>query len=85
MPYSTVDPANNVEIRVGKEGPAARPPTTMVALVKKTAKENADRTAMRVKRNGDWVSYTWAQYLEEAYKVAKALVALGVKEAVLQI
>ena len=80
MVFSTTDPNENVEIRMGTEGPAARPATTVNAILAKTVADNAAKVAVRVKREGVWVEWTWTEYLAEATRVAKALVALGVKE-----
>lgn len=80
MVFTTTDPKDNVEIRMGTEGPAARPPMTVNAVLAKTVADNADKVAVRVKREGAWKEWTWTEYLAEANRVAKALVALGVNE-----
>lgn len=80
MVYTTCDPLNNVEIRVGASGPASAPPTTVNAILAKTVADSGDKVCMKVKRGGDWVTWTWTEYLAEATKVAKALMALGVEE-----
>ena len=80
MGYSTVDPMQDVEIRMGTEGAAARPPKTVVDIFKKTVADYGDKVAMRTQRGDAWVTWTWEEYKADVYKVAKALIALGVKE-----
>ena len=80
MGYTTVDPNETVEIRMGASGPAARPPTTVVDIFKKTVKECGSKVSMRCERDGAWKEWTWDGYHADVMKVAKALLALGVKE-----
>ncbi|KAH8068039.1 decanoate-CoA ligase [Aureococcus anophagefferens] len=62
MGYTTVDPNETVEIRMGASGPAARPPTTVVDIFKKTVKEcgskERDAVAIIGFNSPEWV-FTW--------------------------
>jgi len=54
-------------------------PLTVMEVLNETAKRYEFRTAMCVKRNGQWQSTTWGEYREQARLVARALIALGTK------
>lgn len=52
---------------------------TVMEVFERTAKQHADRPALKVKRGGQWVTTTWAQYRDQVRTAAKALVELGVE------
>ncbi len=51
---------------------------TIGPVLDDVARQHGDRTAMRVKRNGSWQTTTYGQYRDQARRVARALIALGV-------
>lgn len=51
--------------------------STVMEVFDKTAKEHADRPALKVKRNGQWVTTTWAEYRDQVRSAAKSLLTLG--------
>lgn len=79
MTYTTTDPQQDVDIRLG-EGAAGREPVTVGDALRRTARAVPDKVALRVKREGVWKEWTWAQYDADASRVAQSLIALGVKE-----
>jgi long-subunit acyl-CoA synthetase (AMP-forming) len=52
---------------------------TVMEVFDATAKANRDRPALRVKRDGRWVTMTWGEYHDEVTAAAKSLIALGVE------
>ena len=48
-------------------------------MLNNTAKRNPNGLAMAVKRNDEWVKWTYAEYLEDVRTVAKAFIKLGLK------
>ena len=48
-------------------------------MLNNTAKRCPDQVAMAVKRNDEWIKWTYAQYLEDVRTVAKAFIKLGLK------
>ena len=60
-------------------GPAAAPPTTVNAVFKRTSQRLADHPALRVKRNGEWKTWTWQEYYGDVARAAKSLIKLGLE------
>ena len=56
---------------------AARPLTTLPALLLAHAQERGQRIAIREKEYGIWQSYTWAESLERVQALAVGLARLG--------
>jgi long-subunit acyl-CoA synthetase (AMP-forming) len=48
-------------------------------VLEERAKNDADRPAMRVKRNGGWRTTTWGSYARDAKRAARAFIKLGVE------
>ena len=48
-------------------------------MLNNTVKRNPKGLAMAVKRNDEWVKWTYAEYLEDVKTVAKAFIKLGLK------
>lgn len=67
-----------VAVDVGAEGASARAPTTVGAVFRATVARYGDRAALRVKRDGRYVEWTWRAYYADCCKFARALVRLGV-------
>jgi len=54
-------------------------PATVMAVFEKTAKQHTDRPALKVKRDGRWVTTTWGEYRKQVRTAAKALIELGLE------
>jgi long-subunit acyl-CoA synthetase (AMP-forming) len=52
---------------------------TVMEVFEKTAKKHADRPALKVKRDGRWVTTTWGEYRKQVRTAAKALIELGLE------
>ncbi|MCA9651462.1 MAG: AMP-binding protein [Myxococcales bacterium] len=52
---------------------------TVMEVFDKTAKQNAGRPALKVKKNGKWVTTTWREYHEQVVTAARAFVSLGLE------
>jgi long-subunit acyl-CoA synthetase (AMP-forming) len=52
-------------------------PETIMNVLERTAREQGDRPAMRVKDGGQWRTTTWKEYREQAYLVARGFLRLG--------
>lgn len=79
-PFSSISPCS-----LGKEGLAAKTPTTVFATFEKTVSELGDKKALFQKRpktgqkaaDVEWTSWTWSEYKKEAFDFAKSLISLG--------
>jgi len=77
---STTWPDGAVEIRFSDKHPLCQEkPISVWTMLNDTVKRNPNGIAMAVKRNDEWVKWTYAQYLEEVKTVAKAFIKLGLK------
>lgn len=52
---------------------------TIPRLFARTATTQAQRPALRAKRGGAWVTWTWAEHRQQVLRVARALLKLGVQ------
>ena len=52
---------------------------TVMQVFDATAKANKDRPALKVKRDGRWVTTTWGEYHDQVMAAAKSFIALGVE------
>ena len=55
------------------------PPTTVSEVLKRVVKRFPNKAALRVKRNGEWVTWTWKGYYNDVAAVAKSLVRVGLE------
>ncbi len=60
-------------------GPASVPPMTVCEAFKRVCKKYAFKPALRVKRNGEWMTWTFKDYYTDVTKGAKSLVRLGLE------
>lgn len=67
------------DIVLDDEGIGARKPTTVNDVFKKTVAFKPEGTALSVKRDGKWKSYTWTDYYQTSARFAKALIHTGVQ------
>jgi len=77
--YVTTDIDGAVKLRMGKEYPQNSDPVSLPSLLKLAAKKCPEHPAMAVKRNGDWVKWSYSQYLSDVEKAAAAFVKLGLE------
>ena len=54
-------------------------PKLVHEVLEERAKNDADRPAMRVKRNGGWRTTTWGSYARDAKRAGRAFIKLGVQ------
>lgn len=52
-------------------------PETIMTVLDRTARDNGDRPAMRVKNGGQWQTTTWKEYRDQAYLAARGFIRLG--------
>ncbi|MEM7153383.1 MAG: AMP-binding protein [Myxococcota bacterium] len=52
---------------------------TVMEVFDKTAEKHAQRPALKVKRNGKWVTTTWREYHDQVRAAAKSFIALGLQ------
>lgn len=67
------------EVELDDEGIGARKPTTVNEVFKKTVAFKPDGTALSVKKDGKWKTYTWKEYYATSARFAKALMHVGVQ------
>jgi long-subunit acyl-CoA synthetase (AMP-forming) len=66
-----------VQIRFGESEAAAEQAETVVELFKRVVSTYSDHTALAVKRAGEWKTWTYRDYLEEAKVVARAFIRVS--------
>jgi len=77
---STTWPDGTVEIRFSDKDPRCQAkPISVWTMLNNTVERCPNNIALTVKRNDEWVKWTYAQYLEEVVTVAKAFIKLGLK------
>ena len=54
-------------------------PETIMQVLERTARENGERPAMRVKKDGQWQTTTWKEYRDQAYLAARGFIRLGLE------
>jgi len=54
-------------------------PETVIEVFEATARANADRPALCVKRGGEWQTTTWRQYRDEVRGAARGFIELGLE------
>lgn len=73
------EPTDEIAIRLGTTAPASDPPTTVMTHLYNTARTYPTREALCVKREGQWVRWTFATYLSDVESFAKSLLSLGLE------
>ncbi|KAI6654317.1 Long-chain-fatty-acid--CoA ligase [Oopsacas minuta] len=73
------NPSDEVVIQVGKDGVAALPPRTIPDVFKEKCDQFGAAKALNVKRDGKWQSTTFTELYEQCMRVAKSLLAVGLK------
>ena len=67
----------SVKLRREEHGMASEEPLSVPSLLFDTAKAYPEVMAMRVRRGGEWVSWTYDQFLHETQLIARALINIG--------
>ena len=75
---TTTQPDGCVKLRNQTENDPLSP-LSVVSLMKRTVDQYGDQIALRVKRNDEWLEWSYQQYWDEAKIVAKAFIKLGLK------
>lgn len=60
-------------------GPASVPPTTVCEVLKRVVKQYPSKPALRVKRDGEWITWTWRGYYQDIAAAAKSMIRVGVE------
>lgn len=68
-----------VKLRMQSSGPLSEKPISLPTLLLNASRNYADKTALAVKRNGDWVKWNYQDYYKEVRTVAKAFIKLGLE------
>ncbi|KYQ89459.1 hypothetical protein DLAC_10130 [Tieghemostelium lacteum] len=68
---------NSTIPEVWKMVPNVPVPNTMIEAFNDTVRRHPNRFAMKVKRNGTWITWTWTQYRQQVFQIAKGLLHLG--------
>ena len=55
------------------------PPLSVPTMLQNTTKKYPKNTAMAVKRNGEWIKWSYEEYYEQSKIAAKALIHLGLQ------
>ncbi|XP_060075847.1 long-chain-fatty-acid--CoA ligase ACSBG2-like [Ylistrum balloti] len=75
----TSDPSTPVILRMGDTPPYSNTPITTISVFENTVKKLPNGIAITVKRNGEWVKWTYQQYYDEVKTAAKAFIKLGLE------
>ncbi|XP_071117767.1 long-chain-fatty-acid--CoA ligase ACSBG2-like isoform X2 [Haliotis cracherodii] len=68
-----------VRLRMSERGAGAAKPITVPSLLRQVAQKIPNNTALAVKRNGEWVQWTYRQYYADICRTAKAFIKLGLE------
>ncbi|KAE8894998.1 hypothetical protein PF003_g21017 [Phytophthora fragariae] len=63
----------------GKVDLAAREPITVLDAFKDIVSRGPNGRALSIKKDGEWVTYTWQQYYDISQQFARALIHVGAK------
>ncbi len=78
--FISCDPSVGVRLRTDADrSPDNYPPVSVPTLLTLAADKWGDRTALNVKRDGQYVTWTYREYLSDVRAVAKAFVDLGLE------
>ena len=75
----TTEPDGELNVKTTLSGPASVPPITINELFKRVTKKYSAKTALRVKRGGQWITWTFKDYYTDATRAAKSMISLGVE------
>lgn len=66
-------------IKMGDGGPAAKPATTILSHFSETVDRHGNSAALRHKRDGVWVTWSWQFYQALVRRFAKSCISMGLK------
>ncbi|KAJ7326101.1 Long-chain-fatty-acid--CoA ligase acsbg2 [Desmophyllum pertusum] len=75
----TVEPDGAVELLLGTTESTSRTPITVVQGLQRAVRAAPNRTALAVKRNNEWVKWTYLEYYESVRAAAKSFIKLGLE------
>lgn len=75
---TSTQPEEPISLRIKENGPTTKP-ISMVSFFENQVKRIPDNFAMSVKRNNQWINWTYDQYFKESQIVAKAFLKLGLE------
>ena len=70
----TVQAEGAVKLLMGSTGSRSCTPLTVVQCVERAVRHAPTRTALAVKRNGEWLKWTYAEYYESIRAAAKSFI-----------
>lgn len=70
----TVEPDGAVELLLGTTESTSRTPITVVQGLQRAVRAAPNRTALAVKRNNEWVKWTYLEYYESVRAAAKSFI-----------
>lgn len=70
----TVEPDGAVKLLLGSTKSASRTPRTVVQCLQRAVRTAPNRTALAVKRNNEWVKWTYTEYYEHVRSAAKSFI-----------
>jgi len=76
--YVTSDINGKVKLRLD-ENTNEYPPMSLPSMLTKAAEESPDQIALGVKRDGDWVKWTYSDYLKDVRCASRAFIKLGLE------
>lgn len=75
----STDPLKPVKLRMDDSEVGSREPFSIQTMFRRTVERFPDHNAMQIRRNGEWVKYTFTDYYSNARTLAKAFKALGLE------
>lgn len=70
----TIQPDGAVKLLLGSTESTSRSPRTIVQLLQRAVRTAPNRTALGVKRNNEWVKWTYSEYYEAVRSAAKSFI-----------
>eukprot|EP00095_Tigriopus_kingsejongensis_P011076 snap_masked-scaffold23_size669530-processed-gene-5.1 protein:Tk11076 transcript:snap_masked-scaffold23_size669530-processed-gene-5.1-mRNA-1 annotation:"hypothetical protein LOTGIDRAFT_234625" len=78
--FTAFDRHDGVKLRIDKSAhPDGMEPVTVPSLLQEVANEIPNKVALSVKRDGEWINWTYYQYHQEVRAVAKGFIKLGLE------
>jgi len=68
-----------VKLKIDERGIGSIPPLSIPTLLQRTVSRHMDKPALCVKRDGQWVKWTYKQYLHDVQVCARAFIRLGLE------
>lgn len=73
----TVEPDGAVKLLLGSTQSTSRTPKTVAQCLERAVRTAPTRTALGVKRNNEWVKWTYAEYYEAVRSAAKSFIKVS--------